>query len=153
VDLAKALGWQVGVADHRPAFAHPGRFPSADAVLLGRPAETIPKMALDARSAVVLLSHIWERDMEALRLLLPSPAGYLGLLGHRKRGAKLLEALAADGFEPAAGQLRKLYSPVGLDLGGQEPGEIALAVVAEAMAVLSDRTGGHLRDRKAPLHA
>lgn len=149
-ELARTLGWQVGIADHRPALLQ--RFSELDAALLGRPEDTVPKMRLDGRSAVVLLSHIWERDKEALRLLLPSPTAYIGLLGHRRRGAKLLEALAGEGFTPAPGQLQRLYSPIGLDVGGQEPGDIALAIVAEVQAVLSGRLAGHLRDRKAPLH-
>ena len=151
-ELGERLGWRVGLADHRPAFAQPGRFPGAVAVLSGRPADTIPRMSLDARSAVVLLSHSWDRDREALRLLLPSPAAYLGLLGHRKRGARLLEALREEGFQPTPAQLERLYSPVGLDLGGSEPGDIALAILAEVAAVLSARKGGHLRDRLAALH-
>lgn len=152
VDFARIMGWIVGIADHRPALARSERFPDADAVLLGRPGATIPRMSLDARSAVLLLSHLWDRDKEALPLLLQSPAAYVGLLGHRRRGAKLLEALAEEGFVPTLGQQERLYSPVGLDLGGQEPGEIALAVVAEVKAVLGGRRGGHLRDRQAPLH-
>jgi xanthine/CO dehydrogenase XdhC/CoxF family maturation factor len=150
VDLARILGWKVGLADHRPAYLD--RFRGLGEVLPGRPEATVPEMALDARSAVVLLSHLWDRDKEALRLLLPSAAAYIGLLGHRRRGAKLLEALAEEGFVPAPGQLERLFSPVGLDLGGQEPGHIALAVVAEVQAVLSGRKGGPLRERAAALH-
>jgi xanthine/CO dehydrogenase XdhC/CoxF family maturation factor len=151
-EFARILGWKVGIADHRPGFLSPGRFAEVDSVLSGRPEATIPLMHLDARSAVVLLSHSWERDKESLRLLLPSPAAYIGLLGHRRRGAKLLETLAREGFTPAAASLHRLFSPVGLDLGGQEPGEIALAIVAEIVALLSGRTGGHLRDRQAAVH-
>lgn len=150
LELAGSLGWQVGIADHRPALLQ--RFSGLDEALLGRPEDTVPKMRLDRRSAAVLLSHLWDRDKEALRLLLPSPAAYIGLLGHRRRGAKLLEALAGEGFTPTNGQLQRLYSPVGLDVGGQEPGDIALAIIAEVQAVLSGRLAGHLRDRKAPLH-
>lgn len=150
--LARTLGWRVGIADHRPALVQADRFPDADECLLGLPAELVGRMRLDARSAVVLLSHLWERDKEALRLLLPSPAGYLGLLGHRTRGAKLLAALAEEGFTATAAQVARLYAPVGLDLGGREPAEIALAVVAEVAAVLGGRAGGHLRDRRAPIH-
>jgi len=151
-EFGRLLGWQVGLADHRPAFARAERFPDAASVLLGRPEATIPAMALDARSAVVLLSHSWDRDMEALRLLLPSSVAYIGLLGHRRRGAQLLETLVAEGFTPARGDLDRLFSPVGLDLGGQEPGDIALAIVAEIEAVLCGRKAGHLRDRKAAVH-
>lgn len=150
--LAKALGHRVGIADHRPAFANAERFPDAAEVLCGLPAETIPRMSLDARSAVVLLTHQWERDREALRLLLPSPVAYLGLLGHRRRGTLLLESLAEDGFAAAPQWLARLYSPTGLDLGGQEPETIALAILAEVEAVLAGRSAGHLRDRRAPIH-
>lgn len=152
VDLGLALGWTVGLADHRPAFLAPGRFPGVHALLPGRAQATVPRMGLDPRSACVLLSHHWDRDLEALRLLLPSPAGFLGLLGHRRRGAKLLEALAEGGFAPAAADLARLYTPVGLDLGAPGPEGIALAVVAEVQAVMAGRGGGHLRDRPGPVH-
>lgn len=148
---AVALGWRVTVADHRPALLRPERFPGAR-LLSGRPGDLLPGAPIDGRTAFVLVSHLWDRDREALRLLLGSPAGYIGLLGHRRRGAELLASLAADGFEPPAGALERLYTPLGLDLGGQEPGEIALAALAEIQAVLSGRAAGHLRDRKAPLH-
>jgi xanthine dehydrogenase accessory factor len=152
VQLAATQGWSVGLADHRPAFLEPTRFPEAAALLPGRPDATIPRMGLDARTACVLLSHQWDRDMEALRLLLPSPVAYIGLLGHRRRGARLLEALAEDGFQATERQLSRLFTPVGLDLGAPGPEGIALAVLAEVQAVLGGRSGGHLRERRAPVH-
>lgn len=152
VRLAAAQGWRVGLADHRPAFLQVGRFPGAQDLLIGRPESTVPRMALDSRTACVLLSHHWDRDLEALRLLLPSPAGYLGLLGHRSRGERLLAAVAEAGFQPTPDQVRRLFTPVGLDLGDSSPEGIALAVLAEIQAVLGGRSGGHLRDRKGPVH-
>ena len=152
VQFATVLGWTVGLADHRPAYLSPARFPGVATLLSGRPGATVPRMRLDARSACVLLSHHWERDQEALRLLLPSPAGYLGLLGHRKRGSALLAALAADGFAPTPEQLARLHTPVGLDLGGSGPEAIALAVVAEILASFSGREGRPLRLRAGPVH-
>ena len=152
VQLAATQGWSVGLADHRPAFLEPSRFPEAQALLSGRPEATVPHMGLDSRSACVLLSHQWERDLEALQLLLPSPVAYIGLLGHRRRGARLLEALAETGFHPTADQLGRLFTPVGLDLGASGPEGIALAVLAEIQAVMAGRPGGHLRDRRGPVH-
>ncbi len=137
VHLAKALGWFVGVLDHRPAFAQPGRFPEADAVRAGHPAQVLPTLPLDARSAVVLMTHHYAKDLEALRLLLPSQAGYLGLMGSRARGAKLLGELAVEGLHPDA----RLHTPVGLDLGATDPEGIALAILAEIQAFAAERSG------------
>ena len=150
--LASALGWWVGLADHRPAFLEPSRFPGANALLAGRPAETVARMGLDARSACVLLSHHWDRDREALRELLPSPVPYIGLLGHRRRGSNLLDALAEEGFIPEPDHLWKLFTPVGLDLGATDPEAIALSILAEIQAVMGGRGGGHLRLHQGPVH-
>ncbi|HEX9010314.1 MAG TPA: XdhC family protein [Holophagaceae bacterium] len=146
VRMAKELGWTVGVLDHRPAFARTDRFPEADAVRAGHPAATLPTLPLDARSAVVLMTHHYAKDLEALRLLLPSAAGYLGLMGSRARGAKLLAELAAEGL--AADD--RLHTPVGLDLGARDPEAIALAILAEIQASLAGREAGSLRVMPAP---
>ncbi len=141
--MAKELGWYVGLLDHRPAFARPERFPEADVVRAGHPAQVIPRLGLDARSAVVLMTHNYAKDLEALRLLLPSAAGYLGLMGSRARGAKLLEELGAESSHADD----RLHTPVGLDLGARDPEVIALAVLAEIQAFLHDRSGLPLRSR------
>ncbi len=149
VHLAKALGWFVGVVDHRPAFAQPARFPEADAVRAGHPAQVLPTLPLDARSSVVLMTHHYAKDLEALRLLLPSQAGYLGLMGSRARGARLLGELAAEGLHPDA----RLHTPVGLDLGATDPEGIALAILAEVQAFATERSGlplGGTRTRVTP---
>lgn len=145
VRMAKELGWTVGLLDHRPAFARPERFPEADAVQAGHPAATLPALPLDARSAVVLMTHHYAKDLEALRLLLPSAAGYLGLMGSRARGAKLLAELAAEGLRADG----RLHTPVGLDLGGQDPETLALAILAEVQASLAGRGAGSLRSQPA----
>ena len=143
VHLAKTLGWTVGVLDHRPAFARAERFPEADVVQSGPPAERLPHLPLDARTAVVLMTHHYAKDLEALRHLLPSPVGYLGLMGSRARGARLLAELAAEGI-PAD---PRLHTPVGLDLGATDPEGIALAILAEIQAFLHGRSGRPLGAR------
>lgn len=141
VRLAKELGWTAGLLDHRPAFARPERFPEADRVLSGHPAQRIPELGLDARSAVVLMTHNYLKDLEALRLLAASEASYLGLMGSRARGAKLAAELAAEGIHCG----ERLHSPVGLDLGAEDPETIALAILAEIQATFHGREGGRLR--------
>ena len=141
VRLARELGWTVGLLDHRPAFATPQRFPEADQVLAGHPAQRIPALCLDGRSAVVLMTHNYLKDLEALRLLAASKAPYLGLMGSRARSAKLVAELGAEGIHLGD----RLHSPVGLDLGAEDPETIALAVLAEIQAHFQGRTGGSLR--------
>jgi xanthine/CO dehydrogenase XdhC/CoxF family maturation factor len=142
VRMAKELGWFVGLLDHRPAFARPERFPEADAVRAGHPAQVLPGLPLDARSAVVLMTHHYAKDLESLRLLLPTQAGYLGLMGSRARGRKLLAELAEEGIHGDA----RFHTPVGLDLGADTPEAIALAVLAEIQASLSGRSARALRE-------
>jgi len=141
VRMARELGWTVGLLDHRPAFARPERFPEADQVLAGHPARQIPELGLDARSAVVLMTHNYMKDLEALRLLAATEAGYLGLMGSRARSAKLVGELAAEDIHCGP----RLHSPVGLDLGAEDPETIALAVLAEIQACFHGRAGGSLR--------
>ena len=149
VRLAKALGWKVGLLDHRPAFARPERFPEADQILAGHPVQRIPEWALDDRCAVVLMTHNYLKDLEALRLLIPSAAGYLGLMGSRSRGRKLLAELATEGILSAD----RVHSPVGLDLGAEDPETIALAVLGEIQATFQGRAGGPLRVSQSPISA
>jgi xanthine/CO dehydrogenase XdhC/CoxF family maturation factor len=147
VRMAKELGWFVGLLDHRPAFARPERFPEADTVRAGHPAQVLPGLPLDGRSAVVLMTHHYAKDLESLRLLLPTQAGYLGLMGSRARGWKLLAELAAEGIQAHA----RFHTPVGLDLGADTPEAIALAVLAEIQASLSGHSARALRDSSAAL--
>jgi xanthine dehydrogenase accessory factor len=149
VRLAKELGWTVGLLDHRPAFAQAERFPEADRVLSGHPAQRIPELGLDAWSAVVIMTHNYLKDLEAMRFLSASGAGYLGLMGSRARSAKMLAELAAEGIHAG----HQLHSPVGLDLGAEGPETIALAILAEIQATFQGRPGGPLGFTKAQVSA
>src|SRR5207248_2370833 len=91
-------------------------------------------------------------DLRLLEQLLPSPVRYLGLLGPKSRSERLLQELAQAGIVPTKAQRRRLYAPVGLDLGAETPEEIALAILAEIRAVIAGRSGGLLRDRPVPIH-
>jgi xanthine/CO dehydrogenase XdhC/CoxF family maturation factor len=95
------------------------------------------------------MTHNYQKDLEALRLLGDSGAGYLGLMGSRARSAKMVAELAAEGIHFGA----RLHSPVGLDLGAEDPETIALAVLAEIQASFQGRAGGPLRASRAPVSA
>jgi xanthine/CO dehydrogenase XdhC/CoxF family maturation factor len=150
--MAKQLGWFVGILDHRPALASPERFPEADQVIPGHPAEIMPGLRLDARSAAVVLSHVYTKDREALAFFLKSDAAFVGLQGNRKRSEKLLGELEAEGLTLTDASRSRLFYPIGLDLGAEAPEGIALSILAEVQAVIAGRSGGHLRDRQAAIH-
>lgn len=138
VDLAAALGWFVGVVDHRPAFVTPDRFPHADALHAGHPAQVVPELPLDERSAAVLLTHNYLKDQDTLRHLLGTPVGYVGLMGSRARCARMLGELGVA--DP------RLRAPVGLDLGSRLPEAVALAILAEVQAALLGGSGRPLSE-------
>ena len=130
VDFAARLHWRVTLVDHRPAYAVPTHFPSAEQVLLARPEEIGETLDISHFSAAVVMSHHLPSDLEYLRALSTTSVPYVGLLGPRARREKLLSELGAG-----AQRLRpRLHSPVGLNLGGRTPEAIALAIVAEIHA-------------------
>ena len=94
----------------------------------------------------------WQELNSVPQILLPSPVRYLGLLGPRKRTDSLLADLKEKGFQPSPEQLARLYAPVGLDIGSEGPAEVAMSILAEMQAVLTEHDGGHLRARKQPIH-
>lgn len=147
--LAKEIGWHVTVVDNRPGLATTERFPWADAVVVVRPEDVAQRIPMDGRTAAVVMTHNYAHDLELLKMLLPSPVRYLGILGARGRTLAMLRALKEAGREH---DLAKVYSPVGMDIGAETPEEIALAILAEIKAVCTDRWAGFLRDRRGPIH-
>ncbi len=150
--LAKELGFHVTVADVRPAYARAERFPEAEVVAVVRP-EEIAKLGLNPSSAAVIMSHNYLTDAAFLKAALPLHLRYLGLMGPRTRALKMLQEMHAAGLEPSEDVLRRIHNPVGLDIGAENPEQIALAILAEIQAVMSARPGGLLREKKGPIHA
>ncbi|HEX5387431.1 MAG TPA: XdhC/CoxI family protein [Gemmatimonadales bacterium] len=137
VPLAKALGYSTVVADGREAFLGRDRFPDADELVLAWPAEAFARIGLDRATYVCVLSHDPKFDEPALETALRSDAAYVGAIGSAKTQKARRERLAAAGITNQ--QLARLHGPIGLDLGGRQPAETALAILAEMTAV---RYGG-----------
>jgi xanthine dehydrogenase accessory factor len=119
----------------------------------GHPSELSEHFRPDAQTAALIMNHNFGRDLLALDRLLPFRLRYVGLLGPRKRHAELLAGLGEYrplDFESGVGNV---HAPAGLDIGSEAPEEIALSIVSEVAAVLSDRRGGSLRERKSNIHA
>ena len=112
------------------------------------PEEVRDKVDLTAFDAAIVMTHNFLHDLALLAVLLPSAIPYIGLLGPKDRGDELMWQL---GTVPAE-QRAKLHNPIGLDIGGETPEEIALSIIAEVQAVLNQRTAQPLRDVRGPIH-
>jgi xanthine dehydrogenase accessory factor len=139
VTLGRALGFRTVVIDGRPRFATRERFPDADDVRIGIPSELVRELPLVPTTALVLVAHDYKYDMPVIKHALDTPVGYIGLLGSSRRGKAIFDLLREDGVSDAA--LERVRVPIGLDLGAQSAPEIALAIVAEVLAVQRGRTG------------
>jgi len=139
VTFAKVLGFKTIVVDGRPRFATRERFPDVDDLRIGIPSDLVKDVPLVASTALVLVAHDYKYDLPVLRHALATPVGYVGLLGSSRRGKAILDLLREDGVTEDA--LARVHVPIGLDLGAQSAPEIALAVVAEILAVQRGATG------------
>lgn len=152
VEIAKNLGWYVSVIDHRPAFASAERFANADRVILKNSESLSDEIPFDRRTAAVMMTHNYERDRDILANLLKTEIFYLGALGPKRRTEKLLSELTESGKNFSESQLEKFHAPIGLDIGADTPEAIALSIAAEIQAVLKEREGGFLRNRKGSIY-
>jgi xanthine/CO dehydrogenase XdhC/CoxF family maturation factor len=150
--LAAEAGWAVAVADPRPAYAAPARFPEAAEVFAAPASELAARAAPRPGDFAVIMTHHYAHDVPLLRDLISIPLAYLGLLGSRRRAEKLLGELAASGTAVTAEMKARLHAPAGLDIGGEGPEAVALSIVAEMQATLAGRDGRPLRDRAGPIH-
>lgn len=137
VALAAALGYTTIVVDGREAFATRARFPAADRLVVGWLDEAADEIGLGPADAVAVLTHDMKFDEPAVVEALRRGCRYVGAVGSRRTQAERRSRLLAAGVPRQ--DLERLRGPIGLDLGGRLPAEIALAVLAE---VVADRRGG-----------
>jgi xanthine dehydrogenase accessory factor len=144
VSLAALLGWDVAVMDGRAQLARAERFPEAARVVVASPTSA-EVLGIRPNDAVVLMTHSYEQDRELLTALLPLRPRYLGLLGARHRSSLLVSEVAVKLGRTVAQCCEQIYAPVGLDLGGDGPEAIALAVISEAQACCMGKLGASRR--------
>ncbi len=150
VELARRADFRVTVVGFRGASASEERFPAADDVVSTSPDDLLDAYdpGFDRRTYAVVMTHNLVDDLIAVERLLESPTPYVGIMGPRER----FEKLRSEGLDLDDADLERVYTPVGLDLGGGTPHQIAISVVGEMLAVHNDRRPRHLRDRKGPMH-
>jgi xanthine dehydrogenase accessory factor len=130
--LARMLGMRVIVVDGRERYASADRFPAGTDVCIGMPSE-LARPWLTEGVSVVLTSHDYRYELPVLREALRAPVRFVGMLAGRKRADAIRSVLRDEGMTDA--ELAGLHAPIGLDIGGREPEEIALSIVAQLVAV------------------
>ena len=149
VRFAAEVGFRVVVVDRRAGMLTRERFPGAAALVRSTGDELGEATPLDGECFAVVMNHNFADDQAYLRALLKTPVSYIGMLGPRQRTDRMLHNLAAEGPVDEG----RVYGPVGLDIGTDGAEQVALAVLAEILAVRSGRRARSLRERHAPIHA
>jgi len=135
--FARELGMRTIVVDGRERMATKARFPTADEIHVGMPSEIAEDLRPTKRSYIVLLAHDYKYELPVLREVLRSDAGYIGMLGSRRRGESIRSMLKEEGFTTT--ELSRLRTPIGLAIGAKSAAEIALAIAAEIVSVREGR--------------
>jgi xanthine dehydrogenase accessory factor len=146
VSLAHDLGLKTVVVDGRPRFATRERFPEVNELLIGIPSEIAGTLSYTSSTFVVLTAHDYKYDLPVLKVVLTARPAYVGLLGSKRRGKAIKEFLKDAGMDEEL--LDQLHVPTGLDIGSESAPEIALSILAEAVAVRAGRQVSCLKDKK-----
>lgn len=142
--LSLALGWVTTLVDSSPARLTASGFPTGLRTCCATPETLAGRVPLDRHTSVIVITHNLEQDVAWLGAMRDAPLAYLGTLGSRERVGRIREDAQVAGL--------RLHAPAGLDIGSETPEEIALAVAAEIMAVINQRSGGSLRDNQGAIH-
>lgn len=130
--LGKLLGYQVTIVDNRPEFANKERFPTADRTIAKPYDQVLTDITFTENTYIVIVTHRHLHDQEILQQCLARPFAYLGMIGSRSKVQAILQRLQETGIRETV--LRRVHTPIGLDIGAQTPAEIAVAIAAEWIA-------------------
>ena len=137
--LVRMMGLRLHVVDDRPEFASKERFPEADSVVVADYADGLKQLDIRPNSSVIVATRGHREDDRALEAAVRSPAGYVGLVGSRRKTILIHQELLQNGVPLE--RLKSVHAPIGLDIGAKTPEEIALSIVAEIVAFREGRPG------------
>lgn len=137
--VAKMLDFRVVVVDDRPEFATPERFPDADEVIAADYIETMKNYPIDSQTHIVLVTRGHKWDEAILREVVTSNARYIGMIGSTRRVRAVFLGLKNDGYPEET--LKKVWAPIGLDIGAETPSEIAISIMGEVIKLHRGGTG------------
>jgi xanthine dehydrogenase accessory factor len=143
-ELGKWMGYRVAVCDDRAEFCNPEYLPGMDDYIVCRPSEVPDRIALTKHTAVAAVTRGLPVDIGLIPALLKSEAGYIGLIGSRRRWAITVNALKAE-YGLTDAELSRVHAPIGLELHAETPREIALSILAEITAVRHGATAQPMR--------
>jgi len=129
------LDFSVTVVDNRPEFASRELLPSADTVIAENYQQAIDALAITYNTYMVILTHKHVHDFEVIEQVIHKPFRYLGMIGSKTKVANVFQQLRAKGVSEDI--IKKIHSPIGISIGAHTPGEIAISIAAEMVAVRS----------------
>lgn len=141
--LGKFLDFYTVIFEDRPDFANKERFPQADDIKLGNIQTILQEYPIDESCYIVIVTRGHADDEKALKTVISRNAGYIGMIGSKKKVSLIKEKLKSEGVSEE--QLAQVYAPIGLDLGGDTPAEIAISIMAEILLV---KNKGHFKHLK-----
>ena len=147
--LGKTAGFRIALLDDRPEWANRERSPEADEIICADFEEALAGYPVTPATAIAIITRGHRMDAASLQQVIRSPAGYIGMIGSPRRAKAVFLLLEHDGVPRSL--LRKVRTPIGLDLGGETPEEIAVSVLAEIIMVRYGGTGRPLSQRRGPL--
>lgn len=131
--LCAMLGFSVTVIDDRESYANRERFPEADEVMAGNYEEIFPKLDIHSGCYLIIVTRGHRDDMRVLRWAVTTGAGYIAMIGSRRKVISVVRQLQKEGLAPE--RFERVHAPMGLDIGAVTPEEIAVSVAAEMIAV------------------
>jgi xanthine dehydrogenase accessory factor len=134
-EIGRFLGFRVTICDARAKFVTRERFPDVDELVVEWPDKFLGNAPVDERTAICVLTHDHKFDVPALKVALETPAGYIGAMGARRTNEDRAERLRAEGV--TQDELARIHAPIGLRIGSRTPQEVAVAVAAEIVQVMS----------------
>lgn len=132
-EMARIMGFRVIVSDARKTWATEERFPDVDKLIVGWPEVVFEDVELDQRTYVVLLSHDARFEDPVMPAIRSAPVRYVGALGSRRTARMRVERLAEAGWSEA--EIARIHAPIGIDIGAEEPAEVAVSILAEIVRV------------------
>jgi xanthine dehydrogenase accessory factor len=135
--LCESVGFRTVVLDDRPEFASRERFAAPTELLVVPRFDALPPLPVDEDSYLVIVTRGHLHDRTVLEQALRTPAGYVGMIGSRRKCGAIFDALLASGFRPE--EVARVHAPIGVDILAETPEEIAVSVVGELIKVRAQR--------------
>lgn len=144
--MAKLLDYHVTVVDDRAEYGNKERFPDADRIINGEIDKILSDIVLDSEDNVVIVTHGHSNDLLVLRSIIERNVKYIGMIGSSNKVNYCFKELIAEGIDKAL--IERVHAPIGIDIGGNTPAEIALGILAEIQAVNSGKQIPFMKDSR-----